>query len=257
MRPDLIWLLLSTLLYGGAVLWVMADLRSGRRDRFPGNVALMAGGFLAQSIFLYLRGRAMGRCPIISPAEVLVFVGWSAVLLYFLVGRPFRLSLLGMFTAPLVVGFHGMALPKLDPAPLQRPSVDFWLELHASVSLLAYGAFALAGIAGVMFLIQDRLLRRGRLEGLSSRLPPVTNLTHSIVRLVGAGLVLLSVGILCGFGMRKPPSGVHLVLSVVVWLVYAALWTWRRWGTLPNTRMAWCAIGSFVLPVVTLGLMEH
>lgn len=257
MRPDLIWLLFSTCLFGGAICWEAAKIRSGRPESFSGNLMLMASGFVSQTVFLFLRGREMGSCPITQPAEILVFVAWSAVALYFLVGQPFRLSLLGTFTAPLAVLFQLTALPRLQP-PVAHPSEsDFWLQLHASISLVAYGAFALACAAGVMFLLQDRLLRTGHLEGLSFRLPPVTNLTHSIVRLVGAGLLLLSLGIVCSFGMRKPPSHLHLMLSGVVWLVYAVLWGWRRWGMLPNSRMAWCAIGSFMLPVVTLGLLEH
>lgn len=257
MRPDLVWLLVSTLLFGGAILWMASAVRSGRSGPFPGNVVLMGGGFLTQSVFLYLRGQQAGHCPISTPSEILVFVAWSAVVFYFLVGPPFRLSLLGMFTAPWVVLFQAVALPGLRAAPVHQPSNDFWLELHASMSLLAYGSFALASIAGVMFLVQDHLLRAGHLTGLSSSLPPVTNLTRSIFRLVGAGLLLLSVGIFCGFGMQRAPSGLHLSLSVVVWLIYATLWTWRRWGDMPNTRMAWCAIGSFLLPVLTVGLMEH
>lgn len=257
MRPDLIWLLFSTGLFGGAVCWEAAKIRSGRPEQFPGNLVLMASGFVAQTVFLFLRGQQMGSCPITQPAEILVFVAWSTVVLYFLVGRPFRLSLLGTFTGPLVVLFQLMAMPRLQPPVRHHSGGDFWLQLHASVSLVAYGAFALACAAGVMFLLQDRLLRTGRLEGLSFRLPPVTNLTHSIARLVGAGVVLLTLGIACSVGMRKPPSHLHLALSGFVWVVYAALWCWRRWGMLPNSRMAWCAIGSFLLPVVTLSLLEH
>jgi ABC-type uncharacterized transport system permease subunit len=257
MRLEFVWLLLSTALFGAAILWVAAELRSGRRGRFPGNVVLMAGGFLAQSAFLGIRGQEVGRCPISTPSEVLVFVAWSAVGMYFLAGRPLRLSLLGMFIAPLVVVFHLVALPDLMAMPVRKPSGDFWLEMHASVSLLAFGAFALACIAGVMFLLQDRMLRTGKLGGLSAALPPVTNLSHSIVRLVGAGVSMLSIGILSAIGMQKPPGALHLALSLFVWLVYASLWTGRLWGALPNTRMAWCAIGSFLLPVTWLGLMEH
>jgi ABC-type uncharacterized transport system permease subunit len=35
-----------------------------------------------------------------------------------------------------------------------------WLELHASISLIAYGAFALACIAGVMYLVQERQIKQ-------------------------------------------------------------------------------------------------
>lgn len=257
MNPDLICLLVSTLLFGGEIVWVAFGIRSGQPDRAPGNIALMAGGFVAQLGFLYLRGRQAQSCPINTPSEILVFVAWSAVVLYFLVGRPFRLSLLGMFTAPLAVVLQLAALPNLGATPLRPHSGDFWLGMHASVSLMAYGSFALAFIAAILFLAQDHLLRAGHLDGLSSSLPPVSNLTHAIVRLVGSGLILLGIGMFCAIGMKKHPSLLHLGMSGMVWVLYAGLLAWRRWGIMPNPRLAWCAIGGFLLPVITVGFLQH
>src|SRR5690606_34309648 len=102
-------------------------------------------------------GKELGRCPITTPWELLVFVRWGAVLLYWLVGPAYRLSLLGIFTAPLVWIFQVFALILQGTAELQpgdrlltgvRP--DPWLEIHATVSLFAYASFALAAMAGLM-----------------------------------------------------------------------------------------------------------
>ncbi|MEO0445704.1 MAG: cytochrome c biogenesis protein CcsA, partial [Verrucomicrobiota bacterium] len=187
----------------------------------------------------------------------LVFVSWSAVLLYFLVGQAFRLSLMGVFTAPLVALFQGWALLHLSSETEYRPAEDYWLEMHASISLLAYGSFALAALAGVMFLLQNRLLRQGQIGSLSLSLPPVTNLSRSIPRIVGIGIILLTLGIASGFGMERPPTGIHLALSFSVWLLYLAFLALRFWGPLPNPRMAWCVIGAFLLPMLTLRFISH
>ena len=45
-----------------------------------------------------------------------------------------------------------------EPA-VRRIKVNPWLEAHTSFSMVACGAFALACIAGVMFLVQERQLK--------------------------------------------------------------------------------------------------
>ena len=252
-----IWLAISTACFLGGFVQAVLALSHGRYQPPAAKLVAMAAGFAGQCLFLAVRGQATGRCPITSPQEILVFVSWSAVLLYFVLGRAFRLSLLGMFIAPMVSLFQLMALPFLIKPAVHRPADDYWLEMHASVSLLAYGAFALACIAGVMFLVQDRLLRRGDLQALSYELPPVTNLATAIVRLMSIGLVLLSVGIASGFGTSRPPTGIHLLLSVGVWLAYAVILAVKWWRGLPSLETARAAVIVFGLPVITLLMLEH
>ena len=109
------------------------DVLCLERNDYIGGATVMACGFIAQCGFLYLRGQELGRCPITTPAELLVFVSWSIVGLYFLLGRAFRLSLLGAFTAPLVALFQLLALPFLREPAARNPADDYWLEMHASV----------------------------------------------------------------------------------------------------------------------------
>lgn len=252
-----IWLALSTACFLGGFAQSVLALRRGLYQPPVSKLLAMAAGFTGQCVFLAVRGGAAGRCPITSPQEILVFVSWSAVLLYFVLGRAFRLSLLGLFIAPMVSLFQLLALPFLRQPAEHRPAGDYWLEMHASVSLLAYGAFALACIAGVMFLVQDHFLRRAELQALSYELPPVTNLATAIVRLMSIGLVLLSIGIASGFGTARPPSGLHLLLSVGVWLAYAALLAVKWWKGLPSLETARAAVIVFGLPVITLLMLEH
>ena len=68
------------------------------------NFFAILTGFLCQTGFLYLRGQQVGRCPLTSLFEVMIFLTWSLVLFYLLIGPDYRLSLLGAFTSPLGFG---------------------------------------------------------------------------------------------------------------------------------------------------------
>jgi HemX protein len=252
---DKILLAASSLCFVGAFVYVLVALRQ-RQERTPlANLLLMGAGFVLQCFVLHLRGQMHGRCPITSFSEVLIFVSWSMVMFYFILGRSFRLSLLGLFTSPLVVLMQvGALIPLLALPDLPHPpeALDYWLEAHASISLFAYGAFALACVAGIMYLVQDRLLKTHDLNALFYHLPPIRYLVKAIARLLGIGLLLLSVGIVSAYLMREKPSGLHLALSYSVWGGYAlllGLYIGRRLGPKPF------AVGAavvFALPLITL-----
>src|SRR5437868_9426098 len=134
-------LILSTIFFFAAVVRSVIGLRARvfRRSRF--NFIMIALGFVLQTVFLSVRGHALGRCPITNLFEVFVFLAWSVALIYMLVGSAYRLSLMGGFTAPVVLLLQGFALimPIKARYPVNVPA-NSWLEFHASISLVAYGA---------------------------------------------------------------------------------------------------------------------
>jgi len=254
-------LVLSTLAFVSGVIHAFVVLRAGGWKESRWHLAPMALGFLFQSGFLYLRGQQDGRCPITSLYEVLIFIGWSIVLLYFLVGPAYRLSLLGVFTAPLVASLQIAALASrfdtLKPPPLRHgPGSDTaLLELHASIALIAYAAFALACVTGVMFLLQDYLLKRHRVHALFHQLPPIQSLGKAIFRMVLLGVLLLSGALALTFGIHLPVTNAKLLLAWLVWGAYLVILIlmWRR--TLTARQTAWLAVVGYAIPMATLWIV--
>jgi HemX protein len=217
----------------------------------------MLAGFLLQTAAFYLRGQALHQCPMKSVSDILVFTAWSLVLLYFLVGPTFRLSLLGLFTAPLVCIMHGVAflVPQPFPNYAVKGAIDPYVELHAAVALVAYAAFALAGVTGVMYLLQERLLKHHHISTLFYQLPPIQELAQVIQRLVVLGLGLLSFSLALSFKFDTLTSAPKLLVAWLVWALYCmmALIFWRR--ALSPRQMAWLAAVGFLLPFFSLWLV--
>lgn len=255
---DLIFLILSTLVFLGGFIFSVTTLRSGKYHPGYTNLILIGVGFLFQCGFLYLRGQLHGRCPITDGAEVLVFIAWSLAIMYFGLGRAFRLSLVGAFTEPILVILHLAALIlNLANPVVARPldSMDPWLEMHAAMSLLAYGAFALAAISGVMFLIQNRQLKSGSPGKLSFNLPPIQYLTDALVRLVGIGLLLLTIGVVSAFFMDKAPSRLHLSVSGGVWFLYLAVLSYHLIKRPPAKWLSIASLIAFAFALLTLSVI--
>src|SRR3954451_22283134 len=110
-------LLASSLCFLVAVAHTLATLRDGvfRPRRF--NFIAIALGFVLQSAFLALRGHALSRRPLTTLFEAFIFLAWCVALIYRLVGPAYRLSLMGAFTAPLVLFTQAFAL--LAPSDIE------------------------------------------------------------------------------------------------------------------------------------------
>lgn len=239
-------LIASTICFLAAVVHSAIELRSGvfRPMRF--NFFAIGLGFIFQTAFLSIRGHDLGRCPITNLFEVFVFLGWSVALTYILVGPTYRLSLMGAFTAPLVLLLQGFAL--LAPIDTRHPvpvPANSWLEFHASISLVAYGAFALACIAGVMYLLQERQLKTHHLHSIFYHLPPLTNLFGAITRLLWWGFALYTAGIASGFLIDHPLPRIQVVAAIALWLLYGAILQARHLKWLAPTRVAALCIVGF------------
>ncbi len=251
-----IWLVLAALCYLASFSHTLYALGAGtfRPARF--NLAAMIGGFVSTTVFLVLRGREVGSCPITNLFEVMMFLGWSIVLIYLLVGPAYRLSLMGAFTAPLVLVI--MLIAALAPGD-SEPHIKFhnaWVESHAALSIIAYGAFALAAIAGTMYLVQERQLKRRTAGELLYNLPPITDLSRANSRLIFTGFVLLTVAFGAGIAAGLPVANAKSATSLVIWGIYAGLLLLHRTGRLAPRRIASVSVVVFVFALVTLPVIQ-
>lgn len=249
-------LILATALAAAGAIGGMVSVHRGSRS--PWTLAWMVGAFGCQIAFLSLRGEARAACPLRDYGEILAYLAWALTLFYLLVGPPYRISLLGVFTAPVVVVFQIAALVPgvLDANPEQVAGTNFWGETHSAASVLGYGAFALAAVAGVMFLVLDRQLKEQHLKsGLFKHLPPVRELLISLGRLLWIGVLLLTLGVVSGFLMPRGAAAGHLVAAVAVWLGYAGLLGVRHVRGLTGRRLSLSVVVWFVFSLLVFAFV--
>jgi HemX protein len=255
-----IYLSASTVFFFLGFAYTMYALRARLLRPSRGTFVVMALGFILQTAFLQARGTTAGRCPLTNLFEVLVFLSWSIVLLYFVVGGTYRLSLLGAFTAPLVFLLQTTAqlLPSASIPVVYRKSAGVWPELHAALALMAYGAFALAFVASVMYLVQERLLKKHRLNSFFRTLPPIADLSTALQRVMLAGFVMLTVALFSGLMAGSPAYyKATMIVSCFVWAPYGGLLIFRRKRTCSPRQFAWLSAAAFLLALCTLGALSY
>ena len=230
-----------------------------RRDNHVTYLLLLLAFGLHTGAMLQ-RGFRLDRCPVTNLYEATTFAMWTIVAIYLVIGLWSRLRFLGAFASPVLFAIGVFALmPSLDSTRGPRPELPpAWTSVHAALMSLSYGAFGLSAVAALMFLTQERNLKFHKLQAIFSLMPPIQRLEAAVSRLLVAGFVLLTLGLLSGVVDLARINNPHLyrgdpkiVWSAVVWLLYLGLLVMRWKFAQGGRRFALSAIGSFVFVLLT------
>lgn len=246
-------------IYGGAFLYGLIVLLAKRAYSRAVMFALLVGGFLIQTLGLNLRGAAIKACPLGNPFEIAQFLAWSLILLFFIIGPAFRLRLLGFFTAGLTAVLAGGAflVPSWDrDYPPGIFGGNPWIELHAALAIFSYGVFAILSLVSIMFLIQQRGLKKKQFKGVYQYLPSVQQLDLMAKRLMITGVIVLSASLIFGAvfwveNFELVPV-FKLTATCLIWLGYLVVFILRLQKKLVTRRHAIASIVLFILAMASL-----
>lgn len=251
--------MLAVVFYGMATLYSVFLWRKGFRqhNRIIYGLLFLAFGF--HTLAMVSRGFSLSRCPVNNLYEAILFVAWTIVASYLVLGAWPRVQFLGAFAAPVLFGIGVFALmPDLDRPYAEKPEFSGgWSSFHAASILLSYGAFGLSFVAGLMYLTQEHDLKFHKLRAILSLLPPIQRLEIIIGRLLLAGFVLLTVGLAIGAYYLKQTTGVFykgdvkILWSIAVWVFYLALLIMRWRFAQTGRRFVWGAVGTFAFVLLT------
>jgi ABC-type transport system involved in cytochrome c biogenesis permease subunit len=253
--------LIAVVLYGLSSVYTIFLHRRGFQKSDRINYLLLTAAGMLHTLAMFQRGFSLQRCPIHNLYEATLFVGWTIVAAYLVIGMWARLRFLGAFASPLLFGLGVFALmPSLDPSPQNQPAftgAGGWLSLHAALVLLSYGAFGLSAVAAVMYLTQEHNLKFNKLRAAFSLLPPIQRLELVTGRLLMLGFCLLTAGLLVGMLTLKQSEGVYfkgdtkVLWSALVWCACLSLLV-SRWGFAQRGRkLAWGTVAMFSFVVLT------
>jgi ABC-type uncharacterized transport system permease subunit len=118
--------------------------------------------------------------------------------------------------------------------------------------MIAYGAFALACVAGLMYLLQERQLKRHQLHSVFQHLPPLHDLFIAITRLLWLGFLLYTAGLISGFFTGQPLPVIKMVCAFAVWLFYGGILQGRHLFRLAPKQVAVLCVIAFSAAVSVL-----
>ena len=185
---------------GGAISTSTLDTALDTAGRYATIAAVNAFLFLTAS--MAFRTIESGHGPFANMYEFSLAFAWGALAIYLYFEVAYRLRVLALLVLPVALGLlaYATTVPS-DVTPLV-PALqnDLLLTVHVAVAVFAYGAFAVAFGAAVLYLIQ----RRDSIRWLPRR---------TVLDEIGYKAVLV------GFPM--------MALTVIL----GALWAYSAWGS--------------------------
>ena len=221
------------------------------------SLGITAVGFTSHSIALGVG--MVGATDVSSPGfhEALSFSSWVLILVFLVVEFRHHLHVLGSFIVPLALISLVFAAALPESAPTLTP-VFRTLWVHVTLSMLGTVGFAIAFVAGVMYLIQDGLLKSKRFNVLYSKLPALDFLDHLNQQSIVTGFPLLTLGIITGALSAEISRGSYLnwnpeqTWALVTWVFYFVVLMGRLTVGWRAKRAAYLTIIGFAGVILTL-----
>jgi ABC-type uncharacterized transport system permease subunit len=172
MGSSFLLLRLAVVLYLTAATAAFASLFVKIRRAGALAAALAAAGLMSHLGYLVARGMEVGGPPLGEYRDVVSVLCCAAVGVYLVSYFRTRLEVLGAVILPLVLVllFISDLLPA-EVVPVSRDLEHIFLDLHISIAVLGASALFLTFAASIMYLVQERRLKRKRATERGIRLP--------------------------------------------------------------------------------------
>jgi ABC-type transport system involved in cytochrome c biogenesis permease subunit len=205
-----------------------------------------------------------GHLPLYGLNEVASFLSWSLVLYFVIAQTRYPGSALAglLFPTAFILEALSAIAPVVEKTPDLLAASPVFFSVHAGMVLLAYGAFVIMFMAGVMYIAQEREIKRKNFGAFFHRLPSLDTCDSIGSRALGAGFIMLTVGIATGMMWSRSLDGVYWrgdpteVIAVCTWLVYLFLVHYRLTAGWRGRRAALVSIVGFGLVVFSLMLVR-
>ncbi len=221
---------ITLLVYFGATVLYLVDVLLRKEVAGRAGRALLLAGFALHCATIVTRYIEAGYTPVTNLHESVSFFAWVLVGIYFLFDLRYRLSVLGAFVCPLalVLMVVGSAAPKVVQEI--NPMLDsWWFPIHVTLAFSGNAVFTVAFVAGVMYLLQERMLKSKNFSGLYHRLPSLQTLDSINYKCLTIGFPLMTMGIVSGAVWANSAWGGYWrwdpkeTWALITWFLYAAL----------------------------------
>jgi cytochrome c-type biogenesis protein CcsB len=186
--------------------------------------------FIIHTLSLAFRWAETGRIPVIGIYETLSLFAWVMTAAYLAFQLKTKTRVLGAFISPVAFLLTLIASIRLGgevamPANLQGSLV----AAHVILSVAGEALFAVASCAGLMYIIQDGLLKRKKATGFIRFFPSLKDLDNVNHLCLLWGFPLLTLGVIAGSIWARTVWGTHWqwdpkqVWTLAVWLSFAFL----------------------------------
>jgi cytochrome c-type biogenesis protein CcsB len=217
-------------------------------------------GLLVRWYESYLIGPDVGHIPISNLYEVFVLFCVITALLYLYYEGRYATRRLGAFVLLIILAavwfilWYTFDRGAHEIQPLVPALQSWWMKIHVPANFVGYGAFSIAAMVGIAYLLSGK--------GLLSRvLPPAELMDDVMYKCIAIGFVFFTIATILGAMWAAEAWGGYWswdpkeTWALIVWLNYAAWLHMRLIKGLRGPILAWWAIvGLLVTTFAFIGV---
>ncbi len=216
----------------------------------------------------YLIHVDVGHIPVSNLYEVFILFSIITALLYLYYEGKNKTYNMGGFVLLVIssavafllwYGFGSRGASEIQP--LVPALQSYWMKIHVPANFVGYGAFALAAMLGVAYLIKDSMLKRGSDGPIIRRLPDLDVVDDVMYKAIALGFAFFTLATILGAMWAAEAWGGYWswdpkeTWALIVWLNYAAWLHLRLTKGWRGRPLAWWAIiGLFVTLFAFIGV---
>ena len=215
----------------------------------------------------YLLGADIGHIPVSNLYEVFILFALMTALLYLFYEDRTRTRAMGGFVLLVISGavafllWYAFDRDAHHIQPLIPALQSYWMKIHVPANFIGYGAFALAAMLGIAYLLRSSVEAHWPDSLLARVLPPLELLDDVMYKAIALGFAAFTIATILGALWAAEAWGGYWswdpkeTWALIVWLNYAAWLHLRLTKGWRGTPMAWWAvIGLFVTLFAFLGV---
>ena len=180
--------------------WLLEASRLfSRGGRGEAVMALVGGGFVAETCYLGYRTASATASPLSSSFDWCLLAAWLLVAAYLYLTIYHPRGAIGLVVLPLVLLLIIAAALFADRQPIApQPASQLWGAIHGVFLLLGTVTVMIGFAAGVIYLVQASRLKRKLPPPGGLRLPSLEWLDRINSRVVVISVILVAIGFLAG-----------------------------------------------------------
>jgi ABC-type transport system involved in cytochrome c biogenesis permease subunit len=256
-ESSVLWLRVAAALYSIGLIDAIITVMRRREGLFRIALGAFGLGALFHLVSLVEQAIAQRQLPVNDIFETMSFCAWIITVTFLAIYYRYKAASLSVFIFPLVFVMTLVGALRNPVSPWSNNVTrSTLLAVHVLASLLGYAALLFTAAAAVVYLVQERQLKRKQTAGFYRVLPPLGTLDDLISKSLGVGFAFITIGIVVGSIWAFVDMGTRwigdssIAISFVTWVVYLALvffrvsagWRGRKTAILSIVALACCMI---------------
>jgi len=216
------------ILYFVASIGFIGYLFTRNKQVVIGARILFIGCVAAHLVFTISLSAKMQHLPVSSPPQAVnMMVLLASVVFTFLIWKRLT-TVLAAFFLPVATFFLVLIAPSVGHNPgLFAESSRYWYPLHTLSVITGEAFFVVAFITSVVYLIHERVIKKGTIHNTAGFLPPLAVLDKILYVCLSSGFIAITIGMIMGalwassLNLEYAHIAPKILSGILTWFVFA------------------------------------